>query len=124
MIDFVHAVDLEDSIRTVADENPDKIYVRPVRDGDLEPLAVYFTDDGAPSCLVGQALARLGVTIEQVEGNNTDGVLYLFGTGLIEGDREEVEWLENLQYNQDQGMTWQNAVLVADEETEGFDDQD
>jgi hypothetical protein len=114
MIDWVDAAELQAAMREMADENPNKIYKKAFID-DGVPVCAYFDEDGCPSCLVGQGLSRLGLTMESVKGHNTDGTGDLIKAGIIvDADDALAEWLENAQSYQDTGFKWSEAIGAAD----------
>jgi hypothetical protein len=113
----INGNDLEREIRAAAAENPDFVYKTPVRHGDLNSLPVYFDDSGAPSCLIGQGFFRLGLTLEDMRGLNTEGVTYLQEEGVIEIELKPISWFQSVQDYQDtSGFTWRQAVENADAE--------
>ena len=93
----------------VFDYGPDYVY----------PLAsqarCVYTVDGEPSCLVGHALHRLGVSIADLETMDAAGfgaimVVDVPGATLV-GDAREV--FGQAQMAQDAGRTWGNALREA-----------
>lgn len=67
-------------------------------------------DRGAPSCIVGHVLHRWGVTLNDVEGMNSDGV---HGIGLLFADAKAEQLLMRAQTLQDLGDTWGDALYEA-----------
>lgn len=90
----------------------DFVYVKPD-----ENFGCVYVLDGAPSCLVGNALHRLGVPIEQLKTHNTVTantlMEYLSGEGIIETSERATEVLRAAQSIQDQGYPWGAALLAA-----------
>lgn len=109
----VGAEELERAIREVAAESPGYVYKRAFVD-DGPPICAYFDGDGCPSCLVGQGLARLGVTLGSLRGLNAVGVSALFEDELIETGAVPERWFTVLQDAQDFGNPWGEAVKMAD----------
>lgn len=78
-------------------------------------MCVYFNEDDAPSCLVGQILARMGVeadTIHKLECN-TSNIGALFDHGHLVADGPTRAFLSRLQSAQDDGSTWGDALIRA-----------
>lgn len=61
-----------------------------------------------PGCIVGQALQKLGIIIDM------GGISHLVDIGLIEIDsRAAFEFLSEIQFRQDGGHRWEEAVTLA-----------
>jgi hypothetical protein len=77
-------------------------------------MCLYVHDDG-PGCIMGNALHRMGVSLEflsSAEGEGITSVLeYLYCRGII-GDYStlDLERLSSIQAAQDCGSTWGKAV--------------
>lgn len=110
----VNADDLAQAIREVVAENPDEIYEKPVREGDLNSLCVYFDDEGNPSCLIGQGLARCGMTYTILDNLNAEAVDELFDEGVINEGAIPREWFTILQDMQDMQHSWGASLEEAD----------
>lgn len=117
IFDEITTADLVAAVRAAAAESPDRVY-----GADTDGVAgscVYFSLDGCPSCLIGQGLARLGVTLDDVgEYNQSTEILTLaeelFRSDLM--DARNLDWLSMAQQVQDQGETpWGDCVTAADE---------
>jgi hypothetical protein len=109
--------ELEDQIRAIAQENPDTIYDRPVRDNVGNTSCLYFDLEGNPSCLIGQGFARLGFEADDfVNSENMMEISELLNTwqAVSFGD---TAWLRCVQFAQDEGATWSDAVQKADWKT-------
>lgn len=83
-------------------------------DQDVEDGA--FTEEGAPACIVGWVLDRLGVTVTDIvtdigDYNETTGVDTL--AAIIPMDVDTVEVLQHVQNQQDNGTPWGIAVPEA-----------
>lgn len=108
----------------VEDAGEDFVYERVVTD-DNGPKCVYVLD-GAPSCIVGRFLAKLGVPLERLtvadEANYGAGLpaYILMGNLRAEGvvnftDYSAVAALSAAQDSQDSGKNWATALAVAQE---------
>jgi hypothetical protein len=112
LIDIGTALDLLAAV--VRERGPGFVY-RPVPvEAPRYPLCRYATD-GAADCIVGQALARAGVSIETLETLSDDGIddLYLldrFPTGLTLG---ALAVLRTAQQSQDRGCRWGEVLAHA-----------
>lgn len=100
-------------IRDLAAEKPDFVYERPSL-GAFGNGCVYV-HAGQPSCIVGHAMWRAGLIDHSFEAmaDNRHG----FGshiTGMKTLTDREVQWLEEVQGQQDTGAAWSDAVLNAD----------
>lgn len=126
MIEYVDADDLEQAIRDIVADDPDviykKVFVGKHSDESSGLSCVYFDSNQAPSCLIGRGLARLGLTFEQLEPYNEQGVQDLFEIGLIKADTgdyyERISWFGQVQSRQDMGFTWKSALELADRDRE------
>jgi len=84
------------------------------------PRCVYVYN-GQPDCLVGKFLASQGVSIRDLErgdtaafGSAAEDVLHdLARRGILGTDGETFQFLANLQYEQDRGTTWGEALSRA-----------
>lgn len=113
--------DLADKVREIALKRPNYVYQRknPFRPDDGGPTCVYVEQIPGgtyiPSCLIGHAFVELGVAPEdlvfaEAEGINIFLVLEKWGYDL---EDPRVTWLENVQYAQDSGVAWGDAVDQA-----------
>lgn len=109
----VDMIKLIATVREVAAERPTRVLADDCR---------YFDQFGAPVCLIGCALARLGctdndeVTLYATLGgdyNETgiDTILVLLGGAC---PPKMVMWLQLVQFFQDSGTAWGKAVENAD----------
>ncbi len=113
-------------VRKVAAANPTFVYTKG-EDGGCNYRDK--SEDNRGACIIGQALANLGVSNEdRTAWDNRDeaGIASLFYnrgddadypsdfpvTG--DNDTDEVEWLQDVQHSQDQGDSWGTAVYNAD----------
>lgn len=109
----------EDALRAleeaVAEKGEDYTYPR-VPDKNGYP-SCYYVVDGAPSCIAGHALRRLGVplpALTQFEGTVPSG---LAAAGAFDAEEGALDALDEAQRIQDQGGTWGEALAEAREVT-------
>ncbi|QXN74629.1 hypothetical protein SEA_JETAIME_68 [Mycobacterium phage JeTaime] len=117
-------------IREIAAEKPDFVYQAPVN--DCADYCVYV-HGGQPSCIVGQALWKLGIIGPSLEVDRTriDDTEPGSGRGLesspnragsrglfrylgLEVSPEEDDWIRAVQQNQDCEHSWADSVKWAD----------
>ena len=70
----------------------------------------------SPLCIVGHAMALQGMTIEDLRGENGSGfasVIANNGSAPV-NLLDTVDWIGKVQYEQDSGLSWEQAVLRAD----------
>lgn len=113
--DSITTDDLAREVRAVAAADPGRMY-NADEDG-IDHACVYFKD-GCPSCIIGQGLARLGVTFSDLESHNEsteilDLVSELFSADLISA--RSLDWLQEVQRQQDKSLLWGTAIEEADE---------
>ncbi len=91
---------------------------------EAEPHTVvqcqYFYDNGNAMCIVGHAMALQGITRADLaddtgERNGTYIVSMLDAELDDDYDREAAAWIGQVQSRQDQGYTWADAVVYADD---------
>lgn len=88
----------------VAQKGADYVYEN--RDDDGHDICLYFTEDGAPSCIVGNYLSNKGYGPEDVlEGTGADALYLLSGAPRI-----TKALLKFVQEQQDVGVPWGDAV--------------
>lgn len=103
----------------------DYVYPRSLSAGG-DGRCVYFEDDGAPSCLVGQAFADELRKVDPANDFNHEGVAEL-AVGFPDlFDKKTVQYLQLVQDKQDTGWPWKAAVenaegAVPDIEADQFD---
>lgn len=117
MFDFTPE-DLQHKVREVAADYPKYVYDIPYGNS-----CMYFhkgdDDNYSCGCIIGHALHRLGVTLEDIsEEYNFVGVWGLLQRHLsdlpLDFNDATVQWLSNVQSAQDRGETWSSAVKKAD----------
>lgn len=81
----------------------------------------YVNPDGTPGCIAGSILAKAGLPLAwlaEQEGVGVSSVLFnLTVEGVVEVDRGGAEALNWLQWRQDGGYTWSEALKTALAET-------
>lgn len=103
---------LWDEVVKVAKEQPDHIYDR----GMSGQGGCSYQKGGEPSCIVGHALVRLGMPVEELmefddTGDSGIGCIVSSNDDLFEIDDEKALWgVEKAQSNQDNGVPWGMAV--------------
>lgn len=94
-----------------------------VYDGqDASGKCYYFKDNGAPSCIIGHLLAKLGVTVEQVRGSDENACAInnlpisdlLRRDGFEETDGVTTQYLSIAQGWQDHKQPWGEAFAQAE----------
>lgn len=114
MFDFT-SQQLADKVREVAQDYPDNVYK-----AEHDDSCVYFNigQDGyySASCIVGHALHRLGVKLEDIEEFNNGTVNELFEVYMPRVNRDTAtdKWLTTVQDYQDFQMPWGQCVKKAD----------
>lgn len=78
------------------------------RDDGLK-LSCVYVHDGKPSCLVGQILYRHGVSLESLAQYEFSGA-GVMTYQVTEAENDAVAFLDVMQYYQDSGQTWGNAL--------------
>lgn len=114
--------DVEREIRALAEERPDFVYTAQVSDDPDDVMCGYVGEQAhstkGEGCIVGQALQRLGVTegdLLAFDGSTATLVIQEF-TG--QDDQESVRWARAVQAQQDQGVSWGDAISFAAATTE------
>ena len=108
--------DLIREVRRVAEGYPTYVYKRPIKEGSC----LYFhpgQDDQHESCgcIFGHALSALGVSLGDIgEEHNDNSILQLLLVSGVESTGEQADWMWLVQYKQDKGKTWKEAINIAD----------
>jgi hypothetical protein len=96
----------------IAEKGEDYVYEK-IDDG------CYYVHGGQPSCLVGHVLVRAGVNMDllEAEGGLYDAHGYadalcgeLEREGILTAGRRTIRLLNEVQYNQDRGVSWGAAL--------------
>lgn len=110
--------DLIDEVRKIAKEMPDFVYATP-----FTKCCSYFGREvGDPTgqcCIMGQAFKNLKIDTSKIdethENISTVGDLILTeDIPVTYLDTSQVEWLDNVQLLQDEGISWGEAVSIVD----------
>jgi hypothetical protein len=111
----IKASQIKEAVIEIANEKPDYIYPE-----DLRNSGCRYAVDGKPSCIVGHALAKVGIDIGVIETLDIDGGIpahYLSSKlpEFIEDNDEEgsMAFLQEVQSSQDNGSPWGEAVKGA-----------
>lgn len=112
------ALGLIKEIAALAEKYPENWYNSPMPGtaSDCSYLRGSNSETKQLGCIVGQALQRCGVTKEQlepIEYNGINGVSDYIG--LADAEQQFVNWLSFVQSKQDRRTPWKNAVREADE---------
>ncbi|WP_338781766.1 hypothetical protein [Streptomyces sp. DG1A-41] len=105
------------TLRDVAEESPEKVYVAPahLRDEWGSCYYVHRDEEGNESagCIVGQVLHRLGVPLAELKKAETLGATAAVRL-TTEGVSDTVAtFLRYVQCKQDRGQTWSRSVRDA-----------
>lgn len=109
--------ELEAEVRKLAAEHPDNIYTKPNAQGAGCFYGKGTCTDGSCGCIVGQALARLGVSVLELDVKLIGYVPEVMSHLCISDPKKRQSWLFNVQRRQDLGKTWGEAVEWADNYT-------
>lgn len=108
--------ELEQEVRRLAAEQPDKVYEPQIElmygDPTNTSCLYWHEKENAPGCIYGHALTNLGIPRHYFnEGEAIDSLLAaLFG--LTEADIPR--WFADVQLQQDDHVSWSDAVREAD----------
>lgn len=100
---------VRDMLRTVVAENPDFVYDAPDPES---PYSCRYVYNGAPSCLVGHVMVRLGFPLgefKEYEGQSPQQFYRDLGVSVRAADV-----LTGAQDWQDQGFTWSSSLAAAE----------
>lgn len=112
--------DIAREVRAVAAERPDFEYQPRVQDG--LKYCELFSPDGSPSCIVGHALARLGIDraiwLDHSERSGCGGedIAGVADALALTGRQFAHDWLYHVQQDQDEQIAWGECITLADEE--------
>lgn len=117
------ATQVIEEVRRLASEQPDFVYSKQEGANPNEDCSYFGCQLGnttGQACIVGQALASLNVDMSGLKRREVEGIGMAIGSALDEGvvdipyTEEEQAWLGNVQYHQDRGESWAQAVAMAD----------
>lgn len=111
-----------DTVRELANENPDFVYERPLVENahgvTVESSRCQYLHADGPGCIMGHALSRQGISVPvSFEGKGINDVLRAFGFAPTD---EQARWLNNVQRSQDKGNAWSFAVVDGDMAVEAW----
>ena len=106
------SADVVAQVRALAQERPDYVYQRPL--GNPETECSYLTGADGQGCIMGQALTRLGVSIEALSTIEGENVMAALPRLAVRTTPSDGWWLRAVQEQQDHGSTWGQAVRRAD----------
>lgn len=124
MIEGITGKKVAKRVRKIAKKNPDFVYTDQgsdvdFADEDCSYLGRSTTEpDVGQGCIVGQALQDLGVTREEMEKSNIEGLSAsdaLDALGISSSGKHR-HFLNAVQMNQDIGHTWEQSVEHAKED--------
>ncbi|WP_030386508.1 hypothetical protein [Streptomyces sp. NRRL S-241] len=107
------------TLKEVVKENPDTVYKAPFHmDPERTGSCFYVHTDleGNPmsaGCIVGQVLHRLGVPLEVLKGAERLSAAGAFNYLGLDPDSRLAKQLSEVQFQQDQGVTWEGAYAHA-----------
>lgn len=121
MIEGITGKKVAKRVRKIAKKNPDFVYTdQGSKDVEEGNGCSYFgrsvtEPNVGQGCIVGQALQDLGVTREEMEKANIEN-LYASDALMrlgISSSGKNLDFLDEVQMNQDMGHTWKRAVKLA-----------
>jgi hypothetical protein len=114
MIQDFTSADIVRVINELAEAKPDFIYVDPDGVGGGENANCSYFHGDTPGCIVGHALARFGVGpgVAQEGSSAREVVDYLAASS----DTEDLDYMTYVQQRQDEGVSWGEAVRLAQAE--------
>lgn len=119
----IHLTTLTDVVVKLANESPDHVYAgATVLDDGCSYVGTSIGLEGGSGCIIGQALMRLGVPREDLRdwetanrGETGFDDLYVAEDSPVklDGTYAQLNFLANIQLNQDAGIAWKQAVELA-----------
>lgn len=106
------------AVRYFATLKPNFVYDRPKGYPGTEVTACHYVYQGAPSCIVGWAAWYIGLIDDRLEDRdvNQAGVDELDESLGWDIPQDQLNWLATVQFAQDNGEQWADAVAAADAE--------
>jgi hypothetical protein len=99
----------------VVSERPDYVYESGMEDAEGDTVCLYV-QDGAPSCVIGHVLSRLGVsldTLARFDNGGGSGADEVVGKTLDGVSDDMASALREAQVSQDQGYDWTHSLGMA-----------
>lgn len=93
----------------VAEKGEDFVYER-IYDASKDDSVCRYVEAGAPSCLVGNFLARLGVSLEEMVGLEGKAASFVMEHLTPDVGPKTITLLNEAQYHQDAGKPWGYAL--------------
>lgn len=100
---------LVDEVRKLAKENPDNNY----NNGYQKAQCFYNKGEcsnGTIGCLFGQAMKRLGVSDDQLNGFGSKPIRDILRENRVKHNENLFSWCEDVQMSQDDGLPWGKCV--------------
>lgn len=105
---------VEAEVRRLAAEHPTRVYDRGL--GRSEAGCSYNPDERNPDgCIIGAALRACGVDTSSLRGTIDQIGFGIFGGTTALSDMSLNRWFDGVQFAQDIGATWGDAVRVTDD---------
>ena len=115
------ATQVIEEVRRLAEEQPDFVYGHQEGAvGECSYFGCALKDTSGQACIVGQALANLNVDMSDLKRKEDRGIGMAIAEAFewevvdIPYTEEEVRWLGDVQYHQDNKEPWAQAVALAD----------
>lgn len=115
------ATQVIEEVRRLAAEQPDFVYSgQEGAVGECSYFGCATDNTSGQACIVGQALANLNVDMSDLKRNEDKGYGMDIGAALDVGvvdipyAEREAKWLGDVQYHQDRGESWAQAVELVD----------
>lgn len=124
----VSGAQLREAVRTLALAEPDKVYAVPDDQPNRDRALCFYvhvdpeTGVQTPGCLIGTALHQLGVSLDALAG--WEGLAAALAVpALVDGEVSDADlrFLGTAQDQQDDGATWRDAYLRADNYPAGIE---
>lgn len=115
----MHIEEVISEIRKIASDSPNTVYGRDIFDSG-DGYCRYIID-GKGSCIVGRALVNLGTIptrLHEFEGMKARDVVLRLSIDTDHSD--QTEWVDRVQFHQDNDNSWGIAVEKADRYIEGL----
>lgn len=106
--------ELRNTVIRLVEANPDFVY----SDAD-ESGTCFYERNGKPSCIIGKALAKHGISFSTLRDLDSAPIATSVGELFMNHpDRENVMWLQVVQEYQDQLYPWGECVRIANQHEE------
>lgn len=115
------ATQVIEEVRRLAEEQPDFVYTdQEVANEECSYFGCAIGNTTGQACIVGQSLANLNVDMSDLKRKEDNGygmsIAEVLGWRVVDipYTEREAKWLGDVQYHQDRGETWAQAVALAD----------